>query len=462
MLKDQNILKDKKKDKKSKEQKVVIKVALDMTKEQARILDGQSKIANWLYNHLLEEANGLRKEYATTQDKVIGKKLYSKFGLRNRVPSLKDKFSFLKSLYSSVSKNAALRLSNSIKQHQTSKKSKKKKTTGWPQYRSYNNKWFSLEYDEPWKGYRLDGNTLTLSLGKTVNSLGKEKQMHIDLLLRESIPNTFDSTRVLRLSIVKEHNVYYAVFFIRKQVPSSAKEIKNIVALDPNHKNLVYGVDNNGQAMEIQNYYLLKNIDKAIDALKSKRDRCKRKSVKITREEDGAEYYLPSKRYTFLTNKLQKLYQVRQDQTKVFLYTVANKLFKNYDHVGIGDYTPNGTGITTKMRRAMNNQSLIGRLKNTLEWVATKSGKSFREWNEKGTTRTCNKCDYKIAEGINPTIREWTCPKCQTHHLRDENAAINGLKRVFKKLKLPCSGRLEVASRRAWRFNGFCITTGNY
>ena len=66
----------------------------------------------------------------------------------------------------------------------------------------------------------------------------------------------------------------------------------------------------------------------------------------------------------------------RREQTKTFMFTTAHLLFRNYDCVGIGDYTPNGGGITTPMRRAMNNRS-NGRFKIILSWVARKSGKAF-------------------------------------------------------------------------------------
>jgi putative transposase len=112
-------------------------------------------------------------------------------------------------------------------------------------------------------------------------------------------------------------------------------------------------------------------------------------------------------------NKLEKLYIKRQEQTKSFMYTLANKLYKNFDLVSMGDYTPHGGGLSTKMRRAMNNQSLIGRFKLVLNWVAKKSGKHFHEWNEKGSTRTCHACGFKHESSLSPEIREWSCPWLQ-------------------------------------------------
>ncbi len=51
--------------------------------------------------------------------------------------------------------------------------------------------------------------------------------------------------------------------------------------------------------------------------------------------------------------------------------------------MAIGDYTPQGQEITPSMRCAMNNRSLIGRFKETVEWVAIKSGKHSKYLQKK-------------------------------------------------------------------------------
>ena len=123
------------------------------------------------------------------------------------------------------------------------------------------------------------------------------------------------------------------------------------------------------------------------------------------------------------------------------------------------------------MRRAMNNRSIIGRFKATLQWVAEKSGKTYLEYDEAWTTRTCNRCNYRHVNGLPPSIREWECPGCKTFHIRDENAALNGLKRILKDLKIksemlisqvPCSGLVSVTERWAWRVlpSGIVISRG--
>lgn len=113
-----------------------------------------------------------------------------------------------------------------------------------------------------------------------------------------------------------------------------------------------------------------------------------------------------------------------------------------------------------KMRRAMNNRSLIGRFKNNLSWVALKSGKHYGEYNERGTTRTCHQCQYKVEGGISPAYRHWTCPHCHIINNRDENAAVNGMREYLRNSTIksgglsppvPGSGLVSIKERWAWR-----------
>jgi len=441
--------------------KTVIKLQLAPSEKEIAILDSQSRMCNWLYNNLLSTANELRQNYIETQSQDIAKILYSKRGLRNLVPGIKTEHPFLKTVYSSPLKNTALRLTNSIQTYQKSRKGKhKSKNAGWPQFRSWKAGWFSLFYDEPNKGYKIVGNTLELSLGTGLDR--KRHTITINMPEAQALKNLHSSN----CRIVKQANIFYAVFTVEREIISQ-KPIEKMIALDPNHKNLAYGVDTQGKAIEIDSPWWLKKYDKRLDELKSKRDRCQRKSQLISVKDEngnptGKHYWKASKRYEKYDSTLQKGLAKRREQTKIFCYTVANRLFREYDRVIIGDYTPQGGGITTAMRRAMNNRSLIGRFKSTLSWVGLKSGKSYDEFDEKGTTRSCHACGYSCPEGIAPGIRSWTCPICQTDHLRDENAAINGLQRELRnspikldeKLfssKVPSSGLVSVIERWAWR-----------
>lgn len=437
----------------------VIKLELEALKGVFRSLDGQSRICNWIYNRLLEKANALKQEFIQSGNTELAKTLYTERGLRNLLPSFKEEYPFLKSVHSSPLKNTALRLSQAIQACQKSKKGKRRgKKLGWPRFRSWQMSWFSLLFDEPTKGFKITGDTLQVSLG-----MGDEhKRQSLSFTLKEA--HLLKNQEIRNLRLLKQKGIYYAVFTVRVLL-IEPKPIKRVIALDPNHKNMAYGVDTEGHAIEIAAPRWLKHYDKRMDELKSKRDRCDKRAKKeiVTDQQGksiGKEVRLPSKRWQKYHRTLEKALHKRQEQTKTFVYTLAHKLCQQYDCIGIGDYTPNGNGITTSMRRSMNNRSLIGRFKEAVNWVALKSGKTYLEFDEKGTTRTCHCCEYVNAEGLCPSIRTWECPDCRTNHIRDENAAQNGLKQVLRDLTKKCetlvslvpgSGLVSVVERWAWR-----------
>ena len=435
----------------------VIKLKLNLTEENKNALEGQSRICNWLYNRLLEKANGLRDQYRESPNENIAKILYTKRGLRNLIPTMKTDHIFLKSVHSSPLKNVGLRLSESIQAYQKSKKGLRQgKQTGWPRFRSNKIKPFSLLYDEPNKGFKVKDRTLHLSLG--VNEKGKRLYAEADL---EKCLSKFPRVEIRQLRIKQDLGQFFAIFTVlKKQRPLRQTEDKRFIALDPNHKNLSWGVDLDGNSIEIKNPWFMKELQRRINKVKSKRDRCKKKS-QLRTTEHGKEYWLASRRWQYLNKILERLHWQRRDQTKAYIYGVAHYLYKRYDLVSIGNYTPllekAGDGLTRNMKREMFNQSLIGRFKKALEWVAKKAGKEFMEWNEYCSTKTCSYCGIQLSQSLPPEIRSWDCPSCSRSLIRDENAARNGLIRTLENVNnsLPGSGHLvEISSRCTVRFDG--------
>ena len=427
--------------------------------DSAEALDGQSRICNWARSALLELAEKHRDEYFRTQNKESARIVYSPRGLRNLLPSLKEQHPFLKVVHSSPLKNVALQLSKSIEAHQKSKSGKRKgKEVGWPKFRAWRKKWASLLYDEPGKGFKVEKDLLILSLGRGKDR--KQRSLSIPLVGAEAL----EGKEIRSLRIIKELGVFYAVFTVRVSVPQT-KPITKIIALDPNHKNLAYGVDTEENGIEIMAPTWLKAYDRRMDELRALRDHCQRKSqqIPVTDEQGqptGKTYWKPSKQWEKRNRVLERALRKRREQTKTFLYTTAHALYAKYDCVGIGDYTPHGNGITTKMRRAMNNRSLIGRFKEVLSWVACKSGKTFLVYDEKGTTRTCHPCRYVVEGGIPPSIRKWRCPSCSSENDRDENSSKNILRKILRDLstksetfvsQVSCSDLVQVVERWVWR-----------
>ncbi len=406
----------------------VVKLAMKVEPSIVACLDDQSRKANRLYNTLIERGYKALDAYRETGNKKEARIIFNKYGLRNLVPNIKEEYPFLKSVHSSPLKNTALRAEKSFKDLFDSKRGLRKgPKIGRPRYNSWKENWFSLLYDEPNKGFKLAGSMLRLSLG--TGSDGKRHAIEIPLVGVKALKGK----TIRNLRVVKEHDKLYAVFTVLRPVPER-KPIRKIISFDPNHSNFFYGVDNEGRAIIFEPPHFLKQIDTRIDEVRSLLDRCVKQAKKVTYTDNKGNtytYWEASRRYKKLKRTLGKLLAKRRDLTKAFCYRIANWLCMQYDLIAIGDYTPKGQGITTPMRRAMNNRSLLGRFKKILCWTAAKSGKLAHIYDERGTTRTCHWCKYVVEGGLAPSIRQWQCPDCKTTHDRDENAAFNGLKKVY-------------------------------
>ena len=427
----------------------VRKIEVKFSKEDSFILDGQSKICNWLYNQLLDAC---RKEYQKNGKQ--SKLLYGR-NLRDYGTSLKATYPFLQTVFSSVLKEPSTRLKHAYEKFFRGE-------AGYPKYRSWKERWFSLVFDEPKKGWEVkeDGKTLSVSLGNIPN-LPKEKgKQNPSVLGKLKEKLEVSEKELLKLfSLVKQQGRFYAVFTIErcskeeleyKEAMCTYRKVCNIakkegkplpvkpiweekkleipkdckwIALDPNHKNFFVGVDDKGESIEFQKLQMIKYWDKTIDKLKAKRDLCE-KNYRTRKSEQGNRYTVHSPRWNKMNQALQKAYQKRREQIKTALYTIAHWLYRKYDIVLIGDYVPtNETACYATMKRSMLNQEEIGQFRKIVNWVAEKEGKYFIKVNEKNTTKECCVCGDIEKKG--PEVREFTCKNCGTKLKRDINSAVN-------------------------------------
>lgn len=121
---------------------------------------------------------------------------------------------------------------------------------------------------------------------------------------------------------------------------------------------------------------------------------------------------------------LNELYHKRREQIKLIMYRISHWLCKEYDFIGVGDYTPStDTAIYDNMHRSMLNQTYIGYFRRILEEVCEKSYKTFKKLDERNTTKRCNFCGDH--EKHLPNIRIFTCKECNKTIYRDLNSCFN-------------------------------------
>ena len=368
------------------------KTEIVFSESDIQILDGQSKICNWLYNYLLDLSINDFKYSGNTLN------LASSFNARDyMVNTLKQQKSFIKTVYSTVLKNTCNRLSDSYKRMF-------KKQTKFPKFKSWKYNWFSLEYDDiKHAGVKILNYNLTLSLGKDLNN----HQLHVTGKLKDKIP--YENYKLNTLILKKEHNKFYII--INLDLPRIKPDVtskEKWIVLDPNHKNFFVALDNNFKSYEFGNPECFRYFDEEIDYVKSRLDKC-------TKE---------SKNYNKYNKVLNNLYHRKREQTKQVLYGIANWLNKEYDFIGVGDYVPSTqTAIYDNMHRSMLNQTHIGELRRVVKQVCEKSYKQFKKLNERNTTKRCSCCGDM--EKHNPNERLIICKNCGTVIYRDLNSTIN-------------------------------------
>ena len=139
--------------------------------------------------------------------------------------------------------------------------------------------------------------------------------------------------------------------------------------------------------------------------------------------------------------KTKAVYQAKiAFQRKDYLHKLTTHLVKQYDVIVIEDLKVKNLQKNHHLAKAIANASW-SMFRQMLEYKCQWYGKKIIAVDPKNTSRICSKCGYNSGEKpLN--IREWTCPKCQAHHDRDINAAVN----ILNKAKLTGRGPAVVNS----------------
>ena len=121
------------------------------------------------------------------------------------------------------------------------------------------------------------------------------------------------------------------------------------------------------------------------------------------------------------------------NKRKDYLQKITTELVRNYDVIVIEDLKTKNLLKNHCLAKSISNNSWY-LFREMLEYKCKWYGKKLVIVSPNYTSQICSSCGYH--SGKKPlAIREWTCPKCGTHHDRDINAAVNILNKGLSKLK---------------------------
>ena len=130
--------------------------------------------------------------------------------------------------------------------------------------------------------------------------------------------------------------------------------------------------------------------------------------------------------------KLAKLHEKIANTRKYYLDVLSTYLINTNDIIYIENLDVKSMIINksrSKKDKNINRATLNASMSKFVDMLEYKSNWYGRKLVKVDkffpSSQLCHCCNYKNVAVKDPEIREWTCPKCNTHHDRDINAAIN-------------------------------------
>ena len=122
--------------------------------------------------------------------------------------------------------------------------------------------------------------------------------------------------------------------------------------------------------------------------------------------------------------KLAKLHLKVANIRKDYLHKTTTNTVLNYDQIGLEDLNVKGMSANRKLARHILDQS-FHEFNRQLAYKADMYGSSIIKADRFfPSSKLCHLCGWKNSD-LTLSMRNWECPKCNTNHDRDYNAAKN-------------------------------------
>ena len=220
--------------------------------------------------------------------------------------------------------------------------------------------------------------------------------------------------KTVAVSKTVTNKYYVSILLENHQVKPEKKQIKveTSVGIDLGIKDLVITSD----GMKFKNH----------DFFKSEMKNLRVEQRSLSRKKKGSNHYLKQKMVVAL------LHEHIRNQRQDYLHKISKYLVDNYDTICMEDLNVSGMVKNHNLSRAILDMGW-NELKLMIEYKCEWYGKNISMIGRfDPSSKTCNVCGT-INKNLKLSDREWTCMitsrtffwKCNSHHDRDTNAAIN-------------------------------------
>jgi putative transposase len=339
----------------------------------------------WYWNYSL---NLCQETY-----KLSGKSL-SRKAIQGLLPSLKKEYEWLSDAYSQCLQYVALNLSTAYKNFF-------EKRAGFPKFKSKHGRQ-SISYPS---NVKLEEDYLKLP-GKIGLVYCKQDRKFIGKIKTVTVSQNPDGK-------------YYASILVDdgKDNPAAKREGKAI------------GID-----LGLTHFCITSDGSKFDNLRHTKKHarNLKKKQQSLSRKQKGSKTRDKAKRLVAKVHN--KIAKCRED----FLHKLSRKIVNENQVIAVENLNVKGMVRNHNLAKAISDCGW-GQFCTMLKYKSEWEGKTYLEVDRFfASSKTCNVCLNKV-DSLDLDIRAWTCDKCQTHHDRDINAAINIRNEALRILSLGTS-----------------------
>lgn len=364
-----------------------VKVALDPTPWQERLLEGHAGAARFAYNLMLAHIQSqlARNERAD----------WSMYAMRRWWNEWKSEIAPWWGEYSKEAYNSAFEsLAAALKNHIDSKTGRRKgKRMGWPKYRSKRRSTPRFAYTTGSFGL-VEGDPKRLKLPR----IGRVHCM-------ENITRRVGSAKVVRMSVSRHAGRWYASLTVeRDDKPVSGMPKGGSVGVDLGVKTLATLSD----GTVFDNPRLFKRAHRKLDKAQKA----------LGRRDKGSNRWKKAKL------RLQRVHAHVASQRRDGLNKLTAMLAKTYAHISIEDLNVAGMVRNRNLARSISDCG-FRELRRQLEYKTARTGAKLHVVNRwYPSSRTCSNCGTVKAK-LSLNERTYVCDACGMRIDRDLNAAIN-------------------------------------